>query len=48
MPIPDEAPVTIARFPDRSMPDNTSLAVESNPNGVVTSEVVAVLVIAPL
>ena len=28
MPMPDEAPVTIARFPDRSMPAATSVAVE--------------------
>jgi len=34
-PIPDPAPVTIARLPVRSTPATTSAAVESNPNGVV-------------
>ena len=34
-PIPDAPPVTIARFPERSIPATTSAAVESNPNGVV-------------
>src|SRR4051794_3328813 len=36
MPMPDEAPVTIARVPARSMPAATSAAVERNPNRVVT------------
>src|SRR4051812_34256337 len=35
MPMPDEAPVTIARLPVRSMPATTSAAVERNPNWVV-------------
>src|SRR3954451_18615728 len=35
MPIPDDAPVTMARLPDRSMPATTSAAVEEKPNGVV-------------
>jgi hypothetical protein len=33
--MPDDAPVTIARPPERSMPSTTSVAVDSNPNGVV-------------
>jgi hypothetical protein len=33
--MPDEAPVTIARLPERSMPAMTSAAVESNPDGVL-------------
>jgi hypothetical protein len=35
MPIPDEAPVTIARFPERSIPSTTSAAVDSKPKDVV-------------
>src|SRR3954454_17489141 len=35
MPIPDDAPVTMARLPVRSMPATTSAAVEEKPNGVV-------------
>jgi hypothetical protein len=38
--MPDEAPVTITRFPERSMPAITSDAVDSNPNGVVMGLVV--------
>jgi hypothetical protein len=34
-PIPDEPPVTIVRFPERSIPAITSVAVDSNPNGVL-------------
>jgi hypothetical protein len=34
-PIPDEPPVTIARWPCRSIPATTSAAVASKPNGVV-------------
>src|SRR4051794_31897597 len=34
-PIPDDAPVTMARLPVRSMPATTSAAVEEKPNGVV-------------
>jgi hypothetical protein len=35
MPIPDDAPVTMARLPDRSTPSMTSAAVDVNPKGVV-------------
>src|SRR4051812_818972 len=35
MPMPDEAPVTIARLPVRSIPAATSAAVERKPNGVL-------------
>src|SRR3954451_20195190 len=35
MPIPDDAPVTMARLPVRSMPATTSAAVEEKSNGVV-------------
>src|SRR3954447_10353611 len=34
-PIPDDAPVTMARLPDRSTPSITSAAVDEKPNGVV-------------
>ena len=34
-PIPEVAPVTTARLPDRSIPLTTSAAVESKPNGVL-------------
>src|SRR5689334_22749737 len=34
-PIPDDAPVTMARLPDRSTPAMTSAAVDVNPKGVV-------------
>jgi len=34
VPIPDEPPVTIARWPERSMASITSAAVEANPKGV--------------
>jgi hypothetical protein len=34
MPMPDAAPVTIARLPERSIPSATSAAVECRPNGV--------------
>ncbi|MEH1847203.1 MAG: hypothetical protein V7L25_20025 [Nostoc sp.] len=34
MPMPDAAPVTIARLPERSMPFTTSAAVECRPNDV--------------
>jgi hypothetical protein len=33
--MPEEAPVTIAHLPLRSIPATTSAAVESNPKGVV-------------
>lgn len=36
-PMPEPAPVTIARLPDRSTPSITSEAVLSRPNGVVKS-----------
>jgi hypothetical protein len=35
-PIPDEPPVTIVRLPERSIPVITSVAVDSNPNGVLS------------
>jgi hypothetical protein len=35
--MPEPAPVTIARLPDRSTPSITSEAVLSRPNGVVKS-----------
>src|SRR3954453_2069274 len=41
-PIPDDAPVTMARLPDRSTPAMTSAAVDENPNGVVMREVMSV------
>src|ERR1700754_3343660 len=34
-PIPDDAPVTMARLPDRSTPAMTSAAVDVNPKGVL-------------
>src|SRR2546426_908430 len=34
-PIPDEAPVTMARLPDNSTPAMTSAAVDEKPKGVV-------------
>jgi hypothetical protein len=34
-PMPDEAPVTMARVPARSMPSMTCAAVDSKPNPVV-------------
>src|SRR6201991_52961 len=34
-PIPDDAPVTMARLPDRSTPARTSAAVDSKPKGVL-------------
>src|SRR5215208_1538131 len=39
-PIPDDAPVTMARLPARSTPEMTSAAVDENPNGVVMRGVV--------
>ena len=36
VPIPEEAPVTMARFPERSTPRRTSVEVEWKPKGVVT------------
>jgi hypothetical protein len=33
--MPDAAPVTIARLPERSIPFTTSVAVECRPNSVV-------------
>jgi hypothetical protein len=32
--MPDAAPVTIARLPERAIPSTTSAAVECRPNGV--------------
>ena len=47
IPMPDEAPVTIARLPERSMPSITSAAVESNPKSVVIGAVMLVSVMLP-
>jgi hypothetical protein len=44
--MPEEEPVTIARLPLRSRLASTSAAVESNPNGVVTRDVVVAVVMA--
>ena len=40
-PMPEDAPVTMARRPERSMPATTSAAVDWCPNGVVTRGMIA-------
>ena len=47
MPIPEAPPVTITRWPFRSIPATTSAAVDSALNGVLMRSVLAVMVSRP-
>jgi hypothetical protein len=44
MPMPEGAPVTITRLPERSIPAATSAAVDRVPNGVVMRVIVGLYV----
>lgn len=44
MPMPEEAPVTIMRLSDRSIPSSTFAAVDSAPKGVVMRFVSLIMV----